>query len=310
MLLGAATIQNKRHPIKFPWAALADGLSLLVLCGYVGVTFWADDPFFDDEGKPTNLNDYMDRSNKLANRAFVEFFSAPILAIWFRALSESDKSWSYKLLTLKPLLVVGNWSLCIYMSQFMVWGTVNYFLGWLWPPGLFGIFDPEDQFTNYDPSSPRGVSLRGNAKPNLPEWTRHFMVLVLVLVSGVMYNLIEEPSRKYLNKRVDEAWRNTREKKRLGYLLGRVASKEAEQDQVCGKCGSACTSALNFCTKCGATFASSVQHQDADDESTEDHYPVCGICSTVSPFPNAKHCCKCGAKHITSTNFMTNIPAE
>ena len=78
MQLGAATIQNKRHPIRFNWAALADGLSLLVVCGYVGATFLTEWTW-DKEGREIDLH----------LRAAVEFFATPIFAIWFRALSET-----------------------------------------------------------------------------------------------------------------------------------------------------------------------------------------------------------------------------
>jgi ribosomal protein L40E len=51
------------------------------------------------------------------------------------------------------------------------------------------------------------------------------------------------------------------------------------------------------CTKCGSTIDAAVQHHEAHSESIDANYPICGICSTVSPFTNAKHCWKCGAKH-------------
>ena len=118
-------------------------------------------------------------------RAAVEFFATPIFAIWFRALSETDTSWSYKLLTLKPCMAVGEWSFCVYLSQFLVWGTTHLLLG------------------------RGGVTLIGaaNSAAMLPEWTRHLMVIQCVIISGVLFNVVEEPARRYLNGRIDEAWK-------------------------------------------------------------------------------------------------------
>jgi hypothetical protein len=209
-------------------------------------------------------------------------------------------------LTLKPFVVIGKWSLCIYMSQFMVWGSSNYLMMHYlpdWVPdylGMTGDYDEvKEKYGDFliPDAEDGGMTIRGRGRTGLPEWTRHVMVFQLVVVSGVIYNLVEQPLRKLLNRRIDEAWKPVwkRELKGLVYTLGQVNSKEAERDGVCGKCGSDCSSALKFCTKCGATVDASVQYQEANDESIDANYPVCGICSTVSPFPNAKHCCKCGA---------------
>jgi hypothetical protein len=197
MQLGAATIDNKRHPIPFNWAVLADFLSFIVICGYIAFTFMAEWTWGAEDRssatwvrhngvKPVNAG-Y--GSGHLSLRVFVEFFSAPIFALWLRALSETDQSLSYKVLTLKPCMLVGEWSFVIYLSQMLVWGTTHLFLGlggvaWM---SAFG------QHTN---------------KANLPEWTRHVMVLELIVVSGVMFKLIEEPSRKFLTKRIDAAWKS------------------------------------------------------------------------------------------------------
>jgi peptidoglycan/LPS O-acetylase OafA/YrhL len=271
MQLGAATIQNKRNPIPFNWAAVADGLSLLVFFGYLGVTFLTEWTW-DKEGRDIDLH----------LRGAVEFFATPIFAMWFRALAETDQSWSYKLLTLKPCMIIGEWSFCIYLSQFMVWGTTHLLLG------------------------RGGVTLLGamasGSNAELPEWTRHLMVLQLVLVSGALFKLVEEPSRKYLNRRIDESWGtpatgpnqpSSPTVRQVSYVVGR-----AMPEQVCGQCGNVCAVDAKFCSKCGGMCAPRLQGLDSTAESTTTEYPTCGKCFVVSSYPNARFCCKCGATYV------------
>jgi peptidoglycan/LPS O-acetylase OafA/YrhL len=245
MQLAAATIQNKRHPVQFNWAALADGLSVLILCGYVGVTF------FPDWTLGTN-----GRHFDLARRGYVEFFSAPIFALWFRALSETDQSWSYKLLTLKPFMVIGEWSFCIYLSQFLVWGTTNLFLG-------------ERQVTALGAQILRAD---GQLRAQHPDWTRHLFVLELVVVSGLMFKFIEEPSRKYLMKRIDATWKPAAPAKVADdeWAVTQLRIRRPQDPrEVCGKCHAVLRFVdAKFCTGCGAIVASPVQKRDS--KSTAD----------------------------------------
>merc|ERR1719274_69866 len=100
MQLGAATLQNKRTPSEtsFNWAALADFLSVFVFAGWVAFTFFAPYVFPYHSPMMGVMRDVHDRAIDIHLRGFCEFFSTPVFALWFRALSETNQSWSYKLL--------------------------------------------------------------------------------------------------------------------------------------------------------------------------------------------------------------------
>ena len=50
-------------------------------------------------------------------------------------------------------------------------------------------------------------SLMVRSRAGLPEWSRHLMMVELVVVSGMLFKFIEEPSRKYLVQKIDEAFK-------------------------------------------------------------------------------------------------------
>jgi peptidoglycan/LPS O-acetylase OafA/YrhL len=267
MQLGAATIQNKRHPIPFNWAVLADVLSVVVLLGYVAFTFLAEYTWGVE-----------DRSIDLTLRAVVEFFSTPLFALWFRALSETDQSFSYKILTLKPCKLVGEWSFCLYLSQFLVWGTTHLVLG-------VGGVTMMSAMGRHD-------------KAHLPEWTRHLMVLELILVSGVMFKLIEEPSRKYLTKRIDASWKT----KTAPQDNSATQNDAAVTERVPSKASSAPTAATTVGSG-GTTPVPEAVDLEASNAAGGGPFgnatdlPICGVCGATSKFPGAKFCQKCGAAY-------------
>ena len=87
------------------------------------------------------------------------------------------------------------------------------------------------------------------------------MVLELILVSGVMFKLIEEPSRKFLTKRIDASWK--------------------PKTWVCA-CGR--TNEHEFCGGCGARKTASAQNASVTpDDAAAERVPSKASSATTAP---------------------------